>query len=51
MEMSVLINVGAVIVSISALITSAWLTRSQFRAQRHGNHVDPLMELGAALLE
>lgn len=45
MELSVLINIGAVAVSISALVTSAWVTRSQFREQRHGNHVDPLIEL------
>ncbi|MEU4536032.1 hypothetical protein AB0G15_14330 [Streptosporangium sp. NPDC023825] len=45
MDVSVLINVGAVIVSILALITSALLARNQFRAQRHGNHVGPLVEL------
>lgn len=45
MEASVLINIGAVIVAIAAVITSAWLTHSQFRAQRHGNHIGPLMEL------
>jgi hypothetical protein len=44
-DVSVLINVSAVAVSISAVATSAWLTRNQFKAQRHGNHVDPLIEL------
>ncbi|GAA1680241.1 hypothetical protein GCM10009733_091270 [Nonomuraea maheshkhaliensis] len=45
MDVSVLINIGAVIVSILALVTSALLARNQFKAQRHGNHVGPLVEL------
>lgn len=31
--------------SISAMVISSWLAKSQFKAQRHGNHVDPLIEL------
>lgn len=45
MDISTVINIGAVIVSISAITVSTWLARDQFRAQRHGNHVDPLIEL------
>lgn len=45
MEISVIINVGAVAVSLSAMIVSALLARRQFSVQRHGNHVDPLIEL------
>jgi hypothetical protein len=30
---------------MSALAISSWLARNQFRAQRHGNHVGPLIEL------
>lgn len=39
------INAGSVVVSLSAVLVSSWLARSQFRAQRHGNHIDPLIEL------
>ncbi|GGT26874.1 hypothetical protein ACFFV7_34150 [Nonomuraea spiralis] len=45
MDLSVLINVGAVIVSISAVVASSRIARHQFRAQRHGNHVEPLIDL------
>lgn len=45
MDVSIVINIGAVAVSIAAVVTSAWLARSQFKAQKHGNHVGPLIEL------
>ncbi|MFC4466870.1 hypothetical protein ACFPH6_20450 [Streptomyces xiangluensis] len=45
MDASTLINIGAVIVSISALAVSSWLAKNQFRAQRHANHVGPILEL------
>lgn len=45
MDTSTLINIGAVVVSVSALVISSWLARNQFRAQRHGNHVGPILEL------
>ncbi|MBZ9643956.1 hypothetical protein [Streptomyces sp. PSKA30] len=44
-DASTLINIGAVVVSISALAVSSWLARNQFLAQRHGNHVGPIVEL------
>ncbi|WP_329301845.1 hypothetical protein OG410_29320 [Streptomyces sp. NBC_00659] len=45
MDTSTLINIGAVVVSLSALVISSWLARNQFRAQRHGNHLAPVLEL------
>jgi hypothetical protein len=45
LDIPVLINVGAVVVSISTMVISSWIARNQFRAQRHGNHVGPLIEL------
>ncbi|MCX4993388.1 hypothetical protein [Streptomyces sp. NBC_00568] len=45
MDVSTAINVGAVAVSIFALAVSSWLAKNQFAAQRHGNHVGPLIEL------
>ncbi|MFF7947129.1 DUF4760 domain-containing protein [Streptomyces griseorubiginosus] len=45
MDVSTLINIGAVLVSIWAVAISSWIAKNQFRAQRHGNHVDPLIEL------
>ncbi|HEX4816059.1 MAG TPA: hypothetical protein VFV66_25215 [Nonomuraea sp.] len=45
MDISVLINVGAVVVSISAVVVSSWLARNQFKAQRHGNHIEPMIDL------
>ncbi|MET7466833.1 hypothetical protein [Nonomuraea sp. NPDC005501] len=45
MDVSVLINIGAVIVSISAVVASSRISRNQFKAQRHGNHIEPLIDL------
>jgi hypothetical protein len=45
LDVSTAINVGAVVVSISAAVVSTWLARHQFRAQRYSNYVDPLIDL------
>jgi len=45
LSLSTVINIGAVIVSIVALTVSASLARSQFAAQRHSNHIDPMIGL------
>ncbi|MFI6014097.1 hypothetical protein ACIBAG_35745 [Streptomyces sp. NPDC051243] len=45
LDTSTLINIGTVVVSVSALVISSWLARNQFTAQRHGNHVGPVLEL------
>ncbi|MFF0087357.1 hypothetical protein ACFYR1_48105 [Streptomyces canus] len=45
MDISTMINTGAVVVSVSALAISSWLARNQFTAQRHGNHVGPVLDL------
>ncbi|GGV73698.1 hypothetical protein GCM10010277_87560 [Streptomyces longisporoflavus] len=40
-----MVNIGAIAVSVFALAVSSWLAKNQFMAQRHGNHVGPLIEL------
>lgn len=45
MDSPTVINVVTVIVSIAALYLSTGVARNQFKAQRHGNHIDPLISL------